>query len=183
VKVSTLATQYSQTFDVIPAKISNIEFVNSYAGNSVITSFNTVNGYNNANIAILKITTDNWNNLTTAGTTLDVVLDTIQFNLSAGVTSGTIERLGNGTVTPISLVSGLATFPTIDSNSSISKSTTAYYLIKGNIAGGTPNFNVSINGLDSGSFVYETNEAAYGSVAKALIGASSVNAATIQSSN
>jgi hypothetical protein len=182
-KVSTLPTQYSKVFDVIPAKISNIEFVNSYGGNSVITSFNTVNGYDNANIAILKITTDNWNNLTTAGTTLDVVLDTIQFNIPAGVTSGTIERLGNGTVTPISLVSGLATFPTIDSNSSISKSTTAYYLIKGNIAGGTPNFNVSINGLDAGSFVYETNDAAYGSVTKALIGNSSVNATTIQSSN
>ena len=159
-KVSAAATNFSKLFDVIPAKISDVEFVSSYGGTSVITSFGA-NGATAANIAILKVTTDNWTNLTTAGTTLDVVLDEVQFTLPAGVTNATIQRLGNGTVTPIALVAGLADFTTIDANSSISKSTTAYYLVKADIGSGTASFSPSINGLDTGSFVYETNDNAY----------------------
>ncbi len=75
-------TSYSKLFDVIPAKISDVEFVSSYGGTSVITSFGA-NGATAANVAIVKVTTDNWTNLTTAGTTLDVVLDAVQFTLPA----------------------------------------------------------------------------------------------------
>lgn len=141
-------TAYSNTFDVIPAKISNIEFVASYNGVNALTSFNSPAGQDDADLAILKITTDNWSNLTTAGTELDVVLDTINFTLPAGVTSGTLERLGNGTVTPITLAGGSAVFPTVDNNSSIDKSSTAYYVLRGNIASGTPGFSVKIDSLD-----------------------------------
>lgn len=148
----------SYAFDVIPVHISNVEFVSSYGGYNVTTTYNS--NTTDSVLAILKVTTNSWSNTELAtNTILDAVLDTIQFTYPATVTNVTLERvdISNGAQEPA--VTGLVQWGVDDINNTLTKGTIAYYVLEGDIATTAGTFTVKINSLDGGDFVYRSDDA------------------------
>ncbi len=175
------ADDSSYAFSVIPTKISNVEFVNTYGGQTVATKL--TNGENT--VAILKITTASSNNTdATDGTSLKTLLSELYFNVYYGGLSGsgtpsaiTIEKInGTGDYTAsvnivgnvgINIVGNVATanLSSFDAvNAEIDNGTSVYYAIKATVsldtASTSPQGYVQIKAesLDSGSIGYKSDD-------------------------
>jgi len=169
----TIGAGNSYAFDVVPVRISDLAFVTSYGGYSVITTYNSAT--TDSKLAILKVTTDTWANTAIATPdVLDLVLDTVNFTLPAGVTNVTLQRIdiSNGTEENGPSV----TYGTDDVNNTIAKGTTAYYLLRGDIATGAGTFTVQIEDLDGGTnFIYRADDGGYNAIDALYLGTSTLD--------
>lgn len=135
VVADTAATLASNLFSVVPTKVSNVSFVNSYNGVNIAS---TLTAWDN-NIAIIAITTDTSSNTDyTDGSSLKTVLEQVKFTAdfaNATPTDWTIEKIGwiDAAISVAAGVTGAeATLVTAfaTSDDEIDNGTTAYYLVK-----------------------------------------------------
>lgn len=143
----------------MPVRISNVAFVTSADG---INIGNTSSG-SGENIAILRVTADNWANTNVSnGTLLRAELETFEITSnSTRLSNLTVERLGVGNNTQIaSTASGAVyTFDMAAAAASIKeldRQQVAYFLIRGDLDSHTSNYTVrvSLEDLNGGSIEF-----------------------------
>lgn len=171
----TIGAGNSYAFDVIPVHVSNLEFVSSYAGYNVTTSYNSAT--TDSNLAILKVTTNTWANTDSdSPDVLDLVLSGVNFTYPGAVTNVTLKRIDIANGVEQTATAGSVVYNTTDVNNTITRGTSAYYLLQGDLATGAGTFTVKINSLDGGSnFIYRSTDNSYAPVTKPLIGKSSLD--------
>lgn len=188
---SPIATSYSLPFYVFPIRISNVAFVTSYAGSTVSTS--TAPG-SNVNLAIIKVTADNWMNTdTTDGSALNMLIDTIEVvNNSNYVSNLTLRRIdisngtdvsGVGTTGDVSF--DLTSASTVDRE--IGSSEIAYYLIQGDITGVPSGSNtvvrIDLENLDNGAFEFTHDGSGAGTYSALRLGFTRLDGTSITVNN
>jgi hypothetical protein len=157
--VTAAVTAASNAMFIYPVRISNVSFVTSAEG---VTIGNTSAG-NGENIAILRVTADNWNNTDTAnGTLLTAILEEITLrSSSANLTNLTVERLGVGNNTQVIGANvgavysfDLASAPAVVNE--LDRQQVAFFLVRGDLLPQANNYSVrvSLEDLNNGDIEY-----------------------------
>jgi hypothetical protein len=159
------ATADSLAFRVIPVHISNVALTNDGAGSSLVEGDNIIGN--------IELTANTWTNTdTTDGSDLDILLDTLGFNLALGgvtLNGGTVERLdvtagGLGTVCDLDITTPTA--PVVDWANcepivrEVKPGQTAKFRVEVNVTGVDTNDSVQlrINNLNNSTIVYDSTE-------------------------
>jgi len=159
---TAIDTDDSLAMFVFPIRVSDISFVTSYGSRSVTTPTSPGSGLN---LAIIKVTADNWSNTDSSdGSLLSMLINKIKVkNSSSYVSNLTMERIdiSNGTVLTASGVGTTAIFHLTSGSTTdrqVGPSDVAYYLVKGDIggiaAGSNATVRIDLENLDSGSFEF-----------------------------
>jgi len=182
--VPPAVTANSNALFIYPVRISNVAFVNSAEG---INIGNTSSG-SGENIAILRITADNWNNTdVNNGTLLTAVLEELTLrSSSANLTNLRIERLGVGNNTQVvPSVSGneftfdMSSAPAVVNE--LDRQQVAFFLVRGDLAPHSSNYSVrvSIEDLNGGDLTFSHDEFGADTVDALNIGLSRVESQSI----
>lgn len=157
-------TLSSYPFDVISVHLSAIDLVSNFSSYSIPSSTSNSLG---VNLAILKITTDDWDNTDIDdNSSLDLVLQTVEVTNSTPsvATNLTMKRIdvSNWTELAGSLIGDLTVFDLSylsPLDNEISKSSVAYYLIKGDInSPSNTTVRLSVRLLNDGWVVYDSSD-------------------------
>lgn len=164
-------TAYTKSFEMAGAKITNVDLVSSYGGESLD---NEINGTGTYTVAIVKVETAGHNNTTAAGNALKLAIDEMVFDVekhsTTTISAVTVERIngasGAATITDDPVdgtgeTSGDWTFATVTTSlqvdAEIDAGETAYFVVKATIAtldtasGVEDHIRVSFDNLNSGT--------------------------------
>jgi len=185
------STAVSLPFYVFPIRISNVAFVTSFDGTTVNTTTSPGSGIN---LAIVRVTTDNWSNTdSTDGSLLNLLLNAITVkNSSSYVSNLNIRRLDISSPTVISATgTSFAVFNLSASGSTsdreVSPSDTAYFLVRGDIGGlaasSSTTVRLDLENLDAGAFSFTHDGTGAGTYTALRLGISRMDGTSIQVNN